>query len=73
MFLILIITDEIGKAHSIRVGEVRTRCYRLSICRSGRDQSSAMNTEYAFKKFGCEEKTEAMEISKLEKGSFFFF
>lgn len=39
MFLILM-TDEIRKAHSRRVGEVRARCYRLIY--SGREEINTM-------------------------------
>lgn len=53
-------TDEISKAHSSRMAEVRARCYRLRVLRWRRNQCSAMNTEYDFKKFGCEGMTEAM-------------
>lgn len=48
MFLILIMTDEIRKAHSHMVGGgvVRARCYRLCT-QQGRDRYRARNTEHS--------------------------
>lgn len=48
MFLILIMTDEIRKAHSCMVGGgvVRARCYRLCTQR-GRGRYRATNTEHS--------------------------